>query len=149
MNLTKNQTIKPGSRLSFNDPRNPGRAVVLAVGANHFQVQFDDRADTTTIRFDDRSWMDFLSLDTSVELTFAPCDTESGTTDTTRIVIREGDIALAFMQLAELLDARFGVNIWEDYDFVCALAELAAGADKYERRDFGSEEDNWDITIKR
>ena len=56
---------KKGGRIVYNDGR-PGhigvKAVVLAVDADGMTVQFEDRADTTYIRFADRGWMDFISV---------------------------------------------------------------------------------------
>jgi hypothetical protein len=57
--------IKKGGRIVYNDGR-PGHtrahATVLAVDAKGMTVQFEDRADTTTIAFADKGWMDFIEV---------------------------------------------------------------------------------------
>jgi hypothetical protein len=57
--------VKKGGRVVYDDGR-PGHqgveAVVLAVGPEGMTVQFEDRADTTYIRFSDRKWTDFLGV---------------------------------------------------------------------------------------
>ncbi len=57
--------VKEGGRISYDDGR-PGHqgveAVVLAVDGDGMTVQFEDRADTTYIRFSDRRWTDYLSV---------------------------------------------------------------------------------------
>jgi len=57
--------IRKGGRIVYNDGR-PGHtgvvAVVLEVDAEGMTVQFEDRADTTYIRFSDRRWRDFISV---------------------------------------------------------------------------------------
>lgn len=57
--------IRKGGRIVYDDGR-PGHqgveALVLAVDAEGMTVQFDDRADTTHIRFSDRAWMDFIEV---------------------------------------------------------------------------------------
>lgn len=57
--------IKPGSRIVYNDGR-PGHknvlATVLAVDPKGMTVQFEDRADTTSIVFSDRGWMEFIEI---------------------------------------------------------------------------------------
>jgi hypothetical protein len=59
-------TTKIGQALTYNDGR-PGhtnhKAVVLNVLSNCFVVQFEDRADTTTIRWDDAGWMRYITFD--------------------------------------------------------------------------------------
>jgi hypothetical protein len=59
--------VKEGFRISYDDGR-PGhrgvRAMVLEVTVGHgMLVQFEDRAETSYIRFSDRQWMDFISID--------------------------------------------------------------------------------------
>jgi hypothetical protein len=60
--------IRRGGRIVYNDGR-PGHqgtaAVVLAVDGLGMTVQFEDRADSTYIRFSDRAWTDFIQLGTS------------------------------------------------------------------------------------
>ena len=55
--------IKKGGRIVYNDGR-PGHsgavATVLAVAPKGMTVQFEDRADTSSIAFGDRRWMDFI-----------------------------------------------------------------------------------------
>jgi hypothetical protein len=55
-----------GSRIIYNDGR-PGHtdvvATVLEVDAAQMIVQFEDRADTTKIRFSDSTWMDHITID--------------------------------------------------------------------------------------
>lgn len=57
------KTFHKGQRLTYNDGR-PGhtdaKATVLRVGKSAIVVQFDDRADTTAIRFTDKTWVDYL-----------------------------------------------------------------------------------------
>src|SRR5215475_8623510 len=58
------KSVKKGSRIHYDDGR-PGHAVgatVLHVGPESMVVQFDDRADTTTIHFNDEDWMKYLSI---------------------------------------------------------------------------------------
>jgi hypothetical protein len=56
----------PGSRIIYNDGR-PGHtdivATVLEVDSAQMIVQFEDRADTTRIRFSDSNWMDHITID--------------------------------------------------------------------------------------
>ena len=62
---SRNLDIKVGATLIYNDGR-AGHcgvtALVLAVGDSIMTVQFEDRADTTTIRLDDKGWMNFLTV---------------------------------------------------------------------------------------
>ena len=55
----------PGSRIIYNDGR-PGHtdvvATVLEVDASKMIVQFEDRADTTRIKFSDSTWMDYITI---------------------------------------------------------------------------------------
>jgi hypothetical protein len=55
--------IKPGSVVSYSDGR-PGhvavKALVISTDTTGMTVQFEDRADTTRIKFSDRAWMDFI-----------------------------------------------------------------------------------------
>ena len=57
--------VKSGGRVVYDDGR-PGHsdatATVLRVDSRGMTVQFDDRADTTYIRFSDRKWTDFLTV---------------------------------------------------------------------------------------
>lgn len=57
--------IKRGTKIVYDDGR-PGHvnvvAVVLEVDAEGMTVQFDDRADTTYIRFTDQRWMNFIKI---------------------------------------------------------------------------------------
>ena len=57
--------IKAGGRIVYNDGR-PGHsgvsATVLEVYANGMTVQFEDRADTTHIKFSDKGWMEHIEL---------------------------------------------------------------------------------------
>ena len=53
-----------GQTVTYSDGREGHIAVsatVLSVSDSAMVVQFDDRADVTTIRFCDREWMQFLS----------------------------------------------------------------------------------------
>ena len=76
------QNIKPGAGLIYNDGR-PGhtaaRAVVQSVSPLALVVQFDDRADNTTIRANDRDWLDYLSIQPvqSMREFFARADVQS------------------------------------------------------------------------
>ena len=51
------------SRLIYDDGREGHRvgATVLSRNGATITVQFDDRADTTTISLSDRAWMDYIS----------------------------------------------------------------------------------------
>jgi hypothetical protein len=63
MNAGKLDGISVGERIVYNDGRDGHRnifAVVLEIHHQHMVVQFEDRADTTSINFSDRQWMDFL-----------------------------------------------------------------------------------------
>jgi hypothetical protein len=65
MKLRVQDRVKMGSRVSYNDGRagHVGvQATVLGVDADGMLVQFDDRADTTYIRFCDHGWMDFIAI---------------------------------------------------------------------------------------
>ena len=57
--------IKKGGRIVYNDGR-PGHkgvfATVLEADQKGMTVQFEDRADTSSIAFSDRGWMDFIEL---------------------------------------------------------------------------------------
>ena len=65
MKLNIRFQVKVGGRISYNDGR-PGHegveATVLAVDERGMMVQFDDRADTTYIRFSDGKWIDYISV---------------------------------------------------------------------------------------
>jgi sRNA-binding protein len=57
--------VKVGGRISYNDGGRGHQnveATVLEVDREGMRVQFDDRADTTYIRFSDRAWMDFIDV---------------------------------------------------------------------------------------
>lgn len=64
MTISKD-SVKQGARIFYNDGRaghvNVG-ASVLSVDTVGMVVQFDDRADTTRIKFTDKGWMQFLSV---------------------------------------------------------------------------------------
>jgi len=57
--------FSPGQTLAYDDGR-PGHqgvlATVLSVSKTAMIVQFEDRADTTTIAFSDRGWTDHLQV---------------------------------------------------------------------------------------
>lgn len=57
--------VRPGSRITYDDGR-PGHqgveAIVVSVDGEGMTVQFEDRADTTYIRFADKAWMEFISV---------------------------------------------------------------------------------------
>lgn len=63
MTTAELQTLKPGDILIYNDDR-PGHTkipgTVLTIGDNFFTLQFDDRADTTTVYHADAAWINFL-----------------------------------------------------------------------------------------
>lgn len=65
MKLNAAYQVKAGGRISYNDGR-PGHidveATVLEVNERGMIVQFDDRASTTHILFEDRRWMDFITV---------------------------------------------------------------------------------------
>lgn len=56
--------FEEGTMIVYEDGR-PGHteAVATVLGVDRFgmTVEFEDRADTTHIRFDDRAWMDFMT----------------------------------------------------------------------------------------
>lgn len=58
--------FQPGQTIAYDDGR-PGHrgvlATVLSVSGTGMVVQFEDRADTTTISFADRGWMDYLKVE--------------------------------------------------------------------------------------
>jgi len=61
---TKLNTVNVGQTLVYNDGRaghSNVECVVLSVGKLSFAVQFADRADTTTIKFSDAGWVDYLT----------------------------------------------------------------------------------------
>ena len=66
--------FKIGDRLTYDDGR-PGhqgvQATVLSADADGMTVQFEDRADTTYIRFADRAWMDHIRPATSISVTLS------------------------------------------------------------------------------
>jgi hypothetical protein len=59
------KSAKPGDHILYNDER-PGhtnvKAEILSVDGDGMTVQFEDRADTTRINFQDRQWMDHLTF---------------------------------------------------------------------------------------
>lgn len=58
-------TVKEGARIIYNDGRlghTEAFATVLVVSTDRMIVQFDDRAECTTIKFSDPRWMDFIKL---------------------------------------------------------------------------------------
>ena len=58
-----NDQFITGSHIIYNDGRKGHagvRAVILEVDSKSMKVQFDDRADTTTIYFSEKAWMDFI-----------------------------------------------------------------------------------------
>ncbi len=66
MKLNEAYQVSVGGRVFYDDGR-PGHngveATVLEVTDGHgMLVQFEDRADTTYVRFSDRKWMDFLRV---------------------------------------------------------------------------------------
>jgi hypothetical protein len=54
-----------GQWFTFDDgrPNHRVRAVVISVAPDGFVAQFADRADTTTIRYQEREWMDYIKFD--------------------------------------------------------------------------------------
>jgi len=54
--------LREGSRIAYDDGRGEAQATVLTVEHWGMHVQFDDRADTTTIRFTDIAWMQWLDI---------------------------------------------------------------------------------------
>ena len=66
INQSEFSSIKPGAVLIYNDGR-PGhtaaRAVVHSASPLALVVQFEDRADNTTIRAHDRAWLDYMTVD--------------------------------------------------------------------------------------
>ena len=67
----RNIDIQAGATLIYNDGREGHSgmpALVLAVNNNIMTVQFEDRADTTTIRLDDNGWMNFLTVQSAEKL---------------------------------------------------------------------------------
>lgn len=63
MTTLERSQVRDGSRIVYDDGRQEAKATVLTVEHWGMCVQFDDRADTTTIRFSDKAWMNFLSID--------------------------------------------------------------------------------------
>ena len=60
------QQVRVGQTLTYDDGRpnhRNSKAVVLAVFKPFFIVQFEDRADTTTIRWNDEEWMRHICFD--------------------------------------------------------------------------------------
>ncbi len=61
--MKKPPTFTAGSRIIYNDGREGHTGIVatiLEVNTNQMIVQFEDRADTTTIRLSDSGWMDHI-----------------------------------------------------------------------------------------
>jgi hypothetical protein len=55
----------PGSRIIYNDGRQGHTdvaATVIEVDSAQMIVQFEDRADTTRIKFSDSNWMDYITI---------------------------------------------------------------------------------------
>lgn len=62
-NIVSHGKFFKGARVHYKGGRGPeGFGTVLDVGANSMLVQFDDRADTTTIKFSEPDWMNHLSV---------------------------------------------------------------------------------------
>ena len=63
MTTLQTAQLREGSRILYSDSRgDEARATVLTVEHWGMHVQFDDRADTTAIRFAAKAWMDNLEL---------------------------------------------------------------------------------------
>lgn len=65
--------FKEGNYISYNDGRAGHEgvlALILSVDAIGMTVQFEDRADTTAIKFSDRAWMDYITFPTISALVF-------------------------------------------------------------------------------
>ena len=62
-----NETVRPviGQQFTYDDgrPNHKVKGVVLSVTSDGFVAQFEDRADTTTIHFHEREWMDYITFD--------------------------------------------------------------------------------------
>lgn len=60
------QQVRVGQTITYDDGR-PGhrnvKATVLATTSNGFIAQFEDRADTDTIRWSDAEWMDYIRFE--------------------------------------------------------------------------------------
>ena len=67
MNAEEMKSLKPGDIVIYDDGR-PGhrgaKAAVLSSDENWSIVQFEDRADTTTIKHDDVGWTKYLKRNT-------------------------------------------------------------------------------------
>ena len=62
--MAQNQ-FTAGKEIVYNDGREGHknvRAIILEADNNKMVVQFEDRADTTTILFSEKSWMDFITM---------------------------------------------------------------------------------------
>ncbi len=70
MNAKDMKSVKPGDTLVYDDGR-PGhrgvKAVVVSNGTGSLIVQFEDRAETTTIKHNDSGWTDYLKLHAPTE----------------------------------------------------------------------------------
>ena len=67
------QQVRVGQTLTYDDGRPNHRnvkAVVLAVFKPFFIVQFENRADTTTIKWNDEDWMRYIQFDSSTPSDF-------------------------------------------------------------------------------
>ncbi len=62
MTTLQTSQLKDGSRIAYDDGRGEAQATVLTVEHWGMRVQFDDRADTTAIRFTDKAWMQWLEV---------------------------------------------------------------------------------------
>ena len=59
----KHINCKVGDTLIYDDGREGHKGilcVVVSAGATSMVVQFADRADSTTIKYNDKGWMDYL-----------------------------------------------------------------------------------------
>lgn len=62
-NIVSHGKFYKGARVHYSGGRGPdGSGTVLSVGPTSMLVQFDDRADTTTIGFNEPDWMNHLHL---------------------------------------------------------------------------------------
>ena len=64
----KTNEFKIGSAIRYNDGRSGHnvKARVLSISAEFMVVQFEDRADTTTVKFADDGWMKFITLESDL-----------------------------------------------------------------------------------
>lgn len=54
--------LKPGSRIVYNDGRGDAFATVLEVNDRGCTAQFDDRARSTYMAWNERAWWDHIKL---------------------------------------------------------------------------------------